>query len=61
MKPGAQWRVFVPPDLAYGDAPRPGIAPGSLLVFDMEFVKIEPPENVPLPRTPSKGAAAPAK
>jgi FKBP-type peptidyl-prolyl cis-trans isomerase FklB len=60
MKPGAQWRVFVPPELAYADSVRPGIPPGSLLVFDMELVKIEAPESVPLPRAPSKptGTAA---
>jgi FKBP-type peptidyl-prolyl cis-trans isomerase len=60
MKPGAQFRVFVPPELAYGDSARPGIPPGSLLVFDMEFIKVEPPESAPLPPAPSKrtGTAA---
>ncbi len=56
MKPGAQMRAFVPPDLAYGDAARPGIPPGSLLVFDLELVKIEPPDAAPLQGPLSKGA-----
>ena len=56
MKPGAEMRAFVPPDLAYGDVARPGIPPGSLLVFDLELVKIEPPDTTPLPSAHAKGA-----
>lgn len=40
MKPGAKWRLFVPPELAYGSTPRPGIPPNSLLVFDVELLSI---------------------
>ena len=29
MKPGAKWQLFVPPELAYGASPEPGI-PGGL-------------------------------
>ncbi len=47
MKPRAQWRIFVPPDLAYGDGGAPQIPPGSLLVFDLELVKIELPDILP--------------
>ena len=42
MKPGAQWRVFIPPELGYDANSPPGIPPGSLLVFDVQLVKIEP-------------------
>jgi len=42
MSPGAQWRVFIPPELGYDTSPPPGIPPGSLLVFDVELVKVEP-------------------
>lgn len=59
MKPGAQWRIFVPPELAYGDSARQGIPPGSLLVFDIELVKIEPPESAPLPPAPPKRTGTP--
>ena len=37
MKPGAKWQLFVPPELAYGAAPRHGIPGGSLLIFDLEL------------------------
>jgi FKBP-type peptidyl-prolyl cis-trans isomerase len=47
MKPGAKWQLFVPPALAYGDQPRPGIPGGSLLVFDVELLSIKPKPPVP--------------
>ncbi len=44
MKPGAKWELYIPPDLAYGDrSPAPVIPPGSLLRFEVELVKVEPP------------------
>jgi len=59
MKPGAQWRVFVPPDLAYGNATPAGIPAGSLLVYDMQLLKVEP--QAPIPAGKSKPApVAPA-
>jgi FKBP-type peptidyl-prolyl cis-trans isomerase FklB len=47
MKPGAKWRLFVPPELAYDTQPTPGIQPGSLLIFDVELLKVEPPPAAP--------------
>jgi FKBP-type peptidyl-prolyl cis-trans isomerase FklB len=41
MKPGAKWQLFVPPELAYGTAPRSGIPGGSLLLFDVELVSVK--------------------
>jgi FKBP-type peptidyl-prolyl cis-trans isomerase len=41
MKPGAKWQLFVPPDLAYGSSPKPGIPGGSLLIFDVEMVSVK--------------------
>jgi FKBP-type peptidyl-prolyl cis-trans isomerase len=38
MKPGASWQLFVPPDLAYGPNPRPGIPGNSLLIFDVDVI-----------------------
>jgi FKBP-type peptidyl-prolyl cis-trans isomerase len=38
MKPGAKWQLFVPPELAYGQSPKPGIPGGSLLIFDVELL-----------------------
>jgi len=41
MKPGAKWQLFVPPELAYGANPKPGIPGGSLLIFDVELVSVK--------------------
>jgi FKBP-type peptidyl-prolyl cis-trans isomerase len=40
MKPGAKWKLFVPPALAYDMTPKPGIPPGSALVFDVELLAV---------------------
>ena len=42
MKPGAKYQLFVPPELGYGMDARPGIPPGSLLVFDVELISVLP-------------------
>ena len=44
MEVGSTYELYVPPDLAYGDrgAP-PVIEPGSMLVFQVELVEIQPP------------------
>lgn len=55
MKPGAKWRLFVPPELAYGAFPPPTIPPGALLIFDMELLKVEPAGTAS-----EQGNAAPA-
>ncbi len=51
MKTGAKWQLFIPADLAYGEAGRPGIDPNSTLIFDVELVSIVPQT------TPVAGAA----
>jgi FKBP-type peptidyl-prolyl cis-trans isomerase FklB len=40
MPVGSKWQLFIPTDLAYGDAGRPGIPPGATLVFEVELVSI---------------------
>ncbi len=41
MKTGDKWRLFIPPDLAYGEAsPTPAIPPNSALIFDVELLEI---------------------
>jgi FKBP-type peptidyl-prolyl cis-trans isomerase len=42
MKEGAQWKIAVPPDLAYGEAGTPGgpIGPNQVLLFELEILQI---------------------
>ena len=44
MKPGAKWKLYIPPQLAYDLRPPPGsgIAPGSMLVFEVELMSVKP-------------------
>jgi FKBP-type peptidyl-prolyl cis-trans isomerase len=53
MRSGSKYRLFVPPDLAYGSVPKPKIPAGSLLIFDVEVVSAQSPSTaVPKPTTP---------
>ncbi|GAC1454389.1 MAG: FKBP-type peptidyl-prolyl cis-trans isomerase [Chitinophagaceae bacterium] len=41
MPVGSKWKLFLPPNLAYGDnAAGPKITPGSTLIFDVELLEI---------------------
>ena len=42
MRPGAHWELYIPPELAYGPAPRPNIPPNSALIFDVEVLSAKP-------------------
>jgi FKBP-type peptidyl-prolyl cis-trans isomerase FklB len=45
MRPGAKYRLFVPPELAYGErGAGPRIGPNSTLVFEVELLSIQSPE-----------------
>jgi FKBP-type peptidyl-prolyl cis-trans isomerase len=61
MKPGAKWTLFVPPDLAYGSSPKPGIPGGSLLVFDVELVSVKPSGATAAPPAAAKPSPKTAK
>jgi FKBP-type peptidyl-prolyl cis-trans isomerase FklB len=43
MPVGSKWQVFIPSDLAYGErgAPGAGIAPNSVLIFEIELMGIK--------------------
>lgn len=40
MPEGSVYRLYIPPDLAYGQQAQPGIPPFSVLVFDVELLKV---------------------
>jgi FKBP-type peptidyl-prolyl cis-trans isomerase FklB len=43
MPEGSKWKLFIPSDIAYGDAGAgQSIPPGSTLIFDVELIKINP-------------------
>jgi FKBP-type peptidyl-prolyl cis-trans isomerase len=40
---GGKIKLYVPPSLGYGDDGRPGIPPGSVLIFDIELLDVKAP------------------
>ena len=64
MPVGAKWKLFVPSDLAYGEERRSAdIAPNTVLIFELELVKIQdapaaPEGGLPFPM-PQGGPGGP--
>ncbi|NQX01815.1 FKBP-type peptidyl-prolyl cis-trans isomerase [bacterium] len=64
MPVGAKWKIFMPSELAYGEERRSAeIAPNSVLIFDLELVKIQdapaaPEGGMPFPM-PQGGPGGP--
>lgn len=49
MNEGSKWKLFIPADLAYGSMDRPGIPANSVLVFDVELLKVIKQGKEPAP------------
>jgi FKBP-type peptidyl-prolyl cis-trans isomerase FklB len=45
MKAGDKWKLFIPPELAYGNRGMGPIPPGSLLTFEVELLEVLPPPS----------------
>ncbi len=45
MSPGAKYRLYVPAELAYGQRAAGDIPPNSTLIFDVELLDVESPED----------------
>lgn len=41
MPEGSVWKLYIPPELAYGAQAQPGIPPFSVLVFDVELLEVK--------------------
>ncbi len=48
MKAGSKWRLYLPPDLGYGEeGSPPAIEPNEVLVFEIELIRAEKPQSKP--------------
>ncbi len=43
MREGATWRVYLPPEMAFGARGNPPIGPNEAVIFELKLVQINPP------------------
>jgi len=41
MKPGANWILYIPPQLGYGEYGTRGIEPNAVLIFDVQLISVQ--------------------
>ena len=65
MKPGAKFKLFIPPQLAYDLDPPQGapIPPGAMLIFDVNLISVQAPRPATMPpmQMPPRQAPGPAQ
>lgn len=61
MKVGSKYKLFIPPELGYGAAGRPGIPPNSALIFEVELLEIVKNAAKPAAASAKPAATKPAK
>ncbi len=61
MKVGSKYKLFIPPELGYGPAGRPGIPANSALIFEVELIEIVKNTAKPAAAPAGKPAGKPAK
>jgi FKBP-type peptidyl-prolyl cis-trans isomerase FkpA/FKBP-type peptidyl-prolyl cis-trans isomerase FklB len=60
MKVGSKYKLFIPPELAYGASGRPGIPANSALVFEVELLDIVKANAKPAAPAPAAKGSKPA-
>lgn len=45
MRPGDEWRIWLPASLGYGDKEAGPIPPGSVLVFKLRLIEVQPDQS----------------
>jgi FKBP-type peptidyl-prolyl cis-trans isomerase FklB len=61
MKEGGKTTFYIPSELAYGSRTQNKIPGNSVLIFEVELIKVEPVEGVGTPKPGAPAPSAPAK
>jgi FKBP-type peptidyl-prolyl cis-trans isomerase len=63
MKPGAKFKIYIPPQLAYDLSPpqQAPIPPGAMLIFDVDLISVAAPRRAMPPMQMPRSAPGPAQ